>query len=218
MHNCKNFLSNNFCLVNVAVHSDKKNQAHKLSKMKNEKNNEPRIAPIEKPRGLFRHIMYMLMKKEFGKVIMPAKVIYARYPKIGLLVKKLYNVEDSLKLIAPADKFLIQNLVATLNGCAFCMDIAMKKAITQSIGLEKFYDLLSFENNAKYTEKEKAIFRYVKEMTTGIAISDDVYNSLKQHCSDEEIIEITYIAASENYLNRLLKPLNIGSDELCEIK
>ena len=30
-----------------------------------------------------------LMKKEFGKVIMPAKVIYSRYPKIGLLVKKI---------------------------------------------------------------------------------------------------------------------------------
>jgi len=40
----------------------------------------------------------------------------------------------------------------------------------------------------------------------------------KKYCGDEEIIEITYISASDNYLNRLIIPLNIGSDELCEIQ
>jgi len=43
----------------------------------------PRITPIEKPKGLFNKIMFALMKKQYGKVIMPAKVIYERYPKIG---------------------------------------------------------------------------------------------------------------------------------------
>ena len=182
------------------------------------KTNKPRIAPIEKPMGLFRRIMYALMKKQFGKVIMPAKVIYARYPKIGLLIKKLYDVEHTLKLVAPSEKLLIQNLVATLNGCTFCMDISMKKAININIGLEKFYDLLNFQNSSKYSEKEKAVFRYVEEMTKNIVVSDETYNGLKNYCSDEEIIEVTYIAASENYLNRLIKPLGIGSDELCEIR
>ena len=186
--------------------------------METAKTNKLRITPIEKPTGLFKRIMYALMKKEFGKVIMPAKVIYARYPKIGLLVKKLYHVERSLRLVAPSEKFLIQNLVATLNGCTFCMDISMKKAINKNIGLEKFYDLPNFKNSGKYFEKEKAVFRYVEEMTKNIVVSDETYNGLKNHCSDEEIIEITYIAASENYLNRLIKPLGIGSDELCEIR
>jgi alkylhydroperoxidase family enzyme len=49
-------------------------------------------------------------------------------------------------------------------------------------------------------------------------VSDETYNALKSYCSDEEIIEITYIAASENYLNRLIKPLGIGSDELCKVR
>jgi hypothetical protein len=182
------------------------------------KTSKPRITPIEKPIGLFKRIMYAMMKKEFGKVIMPAKVIYARYPKIGLLVKKLYDVEHSLRLVAQSEKFLIQNLVATLNGCAFCMDISMKKAISKNIGLGKFYDLLNFQNSSKYSEKEKAVFRYVEEMTKNIVVSDEIYNGLKNYCSAEEIIEITYIAASENYLNRLIKPLGIGSDELCEIR
>jgi hypothetical protein len=182
------------------------------------KTSKPKIAPIEKPTGVVRRIMYALMKKEFGKVIMPAKVIYARYPKIGLLVKKLYDVEDSLKLVSLPDKFLIQNLVACLNGCTFCIDISMKKAINKNIGMEKFYDLLNFQNSDKFSEKEKAMFRYVEEMTNNIVVSDETYNLLKTYCSDEEIIEITYVSATENYLNRLIKPLGIGSDELCQVR
>ena len=179
---------------------------------------EPRIKPIEIPKGIFRRVMYFLLKKEFGKVIMPAKVIYSRYPKIALLVKKLYDVEDSFTKINDAEKFIIQNFVATLNGCSFCMDVSMKKSISKNISLDKFYDLLNFKVSDKYDEREKAMLAYVMEMTHNIIVSDEVYNYLKKYFSDEEIIEITYISASENYLNRLIKPLNIGSDELCEIR
>lgn len=177
-----------------------------------------RIAPIEKPKGIFRRLMYFLLKKEYGKVIMPAKVIYSRYPKIGLLVKKLYAVEKSMKLVKEPEKFLIQNFVATINGCTFCMDISIRKSINKNIGLEKFSDLMDYESSDKYSNREKAVFKYLEEMTKNITVSDSTYSNLKKYCSDEEIIEVTYISASENYLNRLLKPLKIGSDELCEIR
>jgi len=98
------------------------------------------------------------------------------------------------------------------------MDISKKKSINKKIGLEKFSDLMQFEKSDKYTEREKAVFTYLYEMTKNIVVSDQTYNNLRMYCSDEEIIEITYISASENYLNRLIKPLNIGSDELCEIR
>ena len=177
-----------------------------------------RIQPIEKPKGFLQRIMFFFIKKEFGKVIMPAKVIYARYPKIGMLVKKLYDVEKSLKLVPEPEKFLIQNFVATLNGCTFCMDISKRKSIDKNTGLEKFSDLMAYKYSDHYTNREKAIFAYLEEMTKNITVSDKIYAQLKEYCSDEEIIEITYISASENYLNRLIKPLNIGSDELCEIR
>lgn len=179
---------------------------------------KPRISPIDKPKGIFKKIMFAVIKKQFGKVIMSARVIYARYPKIGMLVKKIYGIEHSMKLVQEPEKLLIQNLVATLNGCTYCMDLSMKQAIDKNIGLEKFYDLLVYKSSEKYTDREKSIFNYVEEMTKTITVTDETFDKLKKHCSDEEIIEITFVSASENYLNRLVKPLNIGSDDLCAIK
>ena len=179
---------------------------------------EPRIKPIEKPKGILNNFLYWYMKKEFGKVIMPAKVIYSRYPKIAMLIKKLYDTEESMKLIDTPTKFLIQNFVATLNGCSFCMDISKKRTINKKIGLDKFNNLMIYMESPMYDEKEKAILNYVKEMTENIVVEDKTFARLRSFFTDEHIIEITYISATENYLNRLIKPLNIGSDQLCEIR
>lgn len=176
-----------------------------------------RIQPIEKPKGILRRLMYYYLKKEFGKVTMPAKVIYARYPKIALLIKKVFDVEKSLKLTNELEKILIRSYVSSLNGCPFCIDIAKKSALNKNLQIEKLTYLISYKDSDKYTDREKIILMYVEEMTKNITVTDKTYSDLKKYCDDKEIIEITYIATSENFLNRLIKPLNIGSDELCSI-
>ena len=75
---------------------------------------EPRIKPLDKPKSIIGRIMLYFIRKEFGKQIMPARVIYSRYPKIGMLVKKIYDVENSLKLISEEHK--------TLNSCVVFRD------------------------------------------------------------------------------------------------
>ncbi len=178
----------------------------------------PRIEPIEKPKGLITKIAFSILKRDYGKVIMPAKVIYARYPKIMFAVKKMYDVENSLKKINDEHKFLIQNFIATINGCTFCMDISMKRAIQNKMSLEKFYNLLNYQTSSHYSDKEKAILKYTEEATKNITVADETFNRLKVHCDENEIIEITFVTAFENYLNRMVKPLGIGSDELCAIR
>jgi AhpD family alkylhydroperoxidase len=182
------------------------------------KNLLPRIAPIDNPKSLLSKITFWYLKKEFGKVTMPARVIYSRFPKIGLLTKKIFDIESGFKNTNEEVRLLIQCLVASINGCPFCIDISKKHAQKKSISLDKFGNLMNFEDNNLFTVKEKTILTYVKEMTENITVKNLIYEKLKTHCNDNEIIEITFVASTENYLNRLIKPLNIGSDELCSIK
>lgn len=177
-----------------------------------------RIQPIEKPKGILRRIMFFYLKKEFGKVTTPAKVIYTRYPKIGMLIKKIFDVEKSFKHVSELEKILIRSYVSYLNSCPFCIDIAKKIAMNKKLELDKFNDLINYSSSDLYSNREKVVFKYIEEMTKNILVTDETYNDLKKFCSDEEIIEITYISTTENYLNRMIKPLNIGSDGLCEIR
>jgi len=79
----------------------------------------------------------------------------------------------------------------------------MKKRILFIILILFTYSKLnsSYEKSEKYTDREKAVFGYTSEMTKNIIVSNQTYDNLEKYCSDKEIIEITYISASENFIS-----------------
>lgn len=177
----------------------------------------PRIEPIENPKSWKMKLFYFIFKKYFGKNITPAKVIYARVPKLLDVSMKFTSIDGSIKDIEPELKLMIKYFVASTNGCPFCMDIAQKIAIKNNVGYDKFFETSNFELSDKFTEREKAALRYVSEVNKNKIVSDVVFNQLKQFFNDKQIVEITYMVASENYYNFMNIPLGIESDGLCAI-
>ena len=47
-----------------------------------------RIKPIEKPKSLLGKLIYFFLKREFGKVITPAKIILRQIPANWVVSKK----------------------------------------------------------------------------------------------------------------------------------
>ncbi len=176
----------------------------------------PRIHPIDRPKSILARLGFWFIRRDVGKVTTVAKVIYARFPRIMLLVKRMLDIEKRHSL-TDSMHTLIQTYVATLNGCSFCMDVSSKKARQLDIPSEKFQQLPDFRHSSHYPPAEQAALAYVEELTKQVEVSDSTFEALREHWTDREIIEITYAASAENFLNRLVKPLGIGSDQLCEL-
>ena len=87
-----------------------------------------RLKPIENPKNVLVKLAYRWTKREFGKVIMPMKVIYARNPKLMFIANKIYRFQERNVSLEPGLRILIQTQVSMLNGCAFCNDISDKFA------------------------------------------------------------------------------------------
>lgn len=51
-------------------------------------------------------------------------------------------------------------------------------------------------------------------MNLAKTVSDETFEDLKKYFTEQEIVEITWINASENYFNLMAKPLGLTSDEL----
>jgi len=176
-----------------------------------------RIAPIEEPNSLIAKIAYWVIKRRVGKVITPAKVIYARVPaalKTASAISKL--MESGLSIDAEL-RLLLQTYVAALNNCVFCVDIAQAMATAGKLDLEKFRALEKFRDDGRFSEKERAALEYVEEATRYKKVSDNTFNTLKRHFSDTEIVEITLVNAVEHYYNMTNLPLEIESDGLCAL-
>lgn len=176
-----------------------------------------RLQPIEKPKSLYVQLGYWYFKKLIGKVITPAKVVYARVPKLMKVASLFHKIGEQAPLSTDL-KIMIHAMVADLNSCAFCIDIAQAFAIHKGSSMKKLGELHSFAISELFTPSERACLAYVKEMTLNKQVPDAVFRELQQHFSEEKIIYITFLAASEAYYNTVNLALGIGSDGLCALQ
>lgn len=177
---------------------------------------EPRLSPINNPKSIKLKFAYWYTNHLLGKVITPLKVHYARFPEGLGLSREVVKTEELIDLDTRL-KHLIKVYIATLNGCAFCIDIGKASAQKQEVDTTAFEDLLRFEESQHFTKEEKAALRYVDEATRNNHVGDATFAKLKNYFSEREIVQITLLNAIENFYNLMNAPLNIGSDELCKI-
>src|ERR1700730_13245610 len=80
---------------------------------------ETLIPPIERPRGLMMKLAYRSTRRQFGKVLAPLKVCFARLPAgFGLFCGKVARLDKKL-LLPPQTVLLIRGQVARINVCLF---------------------------------------------------------------------------------------------------
>jgi alkylhydroperoxidase family enzyme len=178
-----------------------------------------RLEPIEKPKSIFLKLAYWFSCRQFGVVLTPMKVIYARKPPLLSLAMKMSKFEEKQTSLPEDLRLFIKTATATLNGCTFCQDIALAQAVRGKIGTEKFTALLRNDDArlSAFTEKERAALAVIKEYDALKKVSDETFAELKKHFSETEIVEILALTAIEHFYNALTIPLEIESDGLRQI-
>lgn len=186
------------------------------SVLKETQNGGSRLKPVENPKSFRLKLAYWFSKRQFNKILTPLKIIFARFPEGLGLAKKLADTEKKFT-IDPKLNHLIKVYVATINGCGFCIDMGKASAKKENHDSSIFNDLLRFEESGQFSESEKAALAYVDEATRNKHVDKFTFEQLQRHFSEREIIQITILNALENFANLTNAPLNIGSDELCEL-
>lgn len=176
-----------------------------------------RLQPIEHPRGLMMRFAFWMIRRRFGKVITPLKVVTARVPKS---MKATYEISKMMEGGFSLDKqlqALLHAHISEVNQCHFCIDIAQAWAVSEGGSLEKINKLDRYREDPAFTPAERAALAYVEEVSRTKTAGDATFGELKRHFSDEQIAEITMLNAFENYYNLVNRPLGIESDGLCAL-
>jgi alkylhydroperoxidase family enzyme len=178
---------------------------------------QPFLAPVEKPRGLMLKLVYTMSRRQFGKVMMPLKVLMARMPlgfgkfygKIGALDKKLVLPRETA--------MLIREQVAHINVCTFCIDIGRFFTIQASMDQAKFDALAEYPTSPLFNDAERAALDYVTELTRDKRVDPNTFARLASHYSERQICDIVWLVATEHVYNMTNIGLNIHSDMLCDL-
>jgi AhpD family alkylhydroperoxidase len=176
-----------------------------------------RLEPIDRPPTLLARIAATMMRRQLGKVITPARVIYNRVPRMYNVSWQLVRLQREGLEVDPALRLLVQSWVAMVNRCTFCIDIARSEAVRERIGLEKFNALPDWRTSPLFSDRERVALAYVEEATRSKKVADETFDALRKHFSEREIVELTFLNALENFYNLMNLPLGIEDDGLCAL-
>ena len=176
-----------------------------------------RLTPINSPTSPLLWLAYKLTKRKVGTVIMPLKTIYARKPAMLPLLDKVTRYQTGPLAIPSNISLLIKTYGSLLNRCEFCQDIAMAEVIRQQLGKDKFLNLPHWSNHQEsYSADEIAVLTFVLDYHENRSVSDATFETLQQHFSENEIIDIVAINAIEQFYNAMNKPFNLIADGLAD--
>ena len=100
---------------------------------------------------------------------------------------------------------LVKLRASQLNGCAYCIDMHWKDARARGESEQRLYGLDAWEESPYYTDRERAALRWTEAVTNvqDGHVADAVYDAVRSHFSEQELVDLTWAIAAINAWNRI---------------
>jgi AhpD family alkylhydroperoxidase len=121
--------------------------------------------------------------------------------------KALYTLEKYLFTSGLDHKLihLMKLRASQINGCAYCIDMHTKDARALGETEQRLYELDAWRETPFYTDKERAALEWTESLTmvSETHVPDEVYEAVKKHFSEKEIVDLSILVSLINMWNRL---------------
>ena len=107
--------------------------------------------------------------------------------------------------LEPALLELVRIRASQINGCAFCLDMHTQDARAAGESEQRLHTLSAWRETAFFNEREQAALAWT-EMVTLVSerhVSDEIYESVRRHFSEKELVDLTLAIIAINGWNRL---------------
>ncbi len=100
---------------------------------------------------------------------------------------------------------LVKTRASQLNGCAYCIDMHTKDARARGESEQRLYGLAAWQETPFYSERERVALEWTEAVTqvSDGYVADDVFESVRRHFSDKELVDLTLAIIAINGWNRL---------------
>jgi AhpD family alkylhydroperoxidase len=122
--------------------------------------------------------------------------------------KSLYALEKYIANSGLDHKLihLLKMRASQINGCAYCIDMHSKDARALGESEQRLYELNAWRETPFYTDRERAALEWTESLTlvSQTHVPDEVYESVKKHFTEKEIVDLSILVSVINMWNRLV--------------
>jgi 4-carboxymuconolactone decarboxylase len=103
-------------------------------------------------------------------------------------------------------------VVGQVTNCAYEFDHHWNAALKAGIPREHLEALSDFETSPHFSDKDRAVMRFAREMTVAGTVKDATWEALRRHYDTRQTMEIQLTVAWYNMVVRILLPLDIQNE------
>ena len=100
---------------------------------------------------------------------------------------------------------LVKTRASQINGCAQCLDMHTQDARAEGESEQRLHTLAAWRETPFFDDRERAALEWTEAVTlvASTHVPDDVYESVRQHFTEQELLDLTLAIAQINTWNRL---------------
>ena len=137
--------------------------------------------------------------------------LWARQPKMMSAMGKFQGAVRKGDLVDERTKYLIELKGAQMIGCEYCVDLGSQICRNSGFSDQELLAVPDYRQSDLFTEREKLALDYtVAVMRTPVEVTDELFARMKEHFTDEQLLEITALLAVVN-LDRFNAAFGIGA-------
>lgn len=106
--------------------------------------------------------------------------------------------------LEPALLHLVDLRASQINGCAFCIAMHWREGKEEGLSDDQLHGVAAWREASWYSERERAALAWT-EAVTNVAqthVPDDVYELVRKHFTDRELVDLTLAINTINSWNR----------------
>jgi alkylhydroperoxidase family enzyme len=145
-----------------------------------------------------------------GSGIEPVE-IWAHRPKMMSGMGKFQQAVRKGTAVEERLRNLVELKGAQMIGCEFCVDLGSQICRNSGLSDDELLALPRYRASELFTEREKVALDFTAGvMRTPVDVSDELFARMKEHFSDEQIVELTALLTVVN-LDRFNAAFGVGS-------
>ena len=123
------------------------------------------------------------------------------------LTRKLVDVSMAIgkSSVEPGLRHLVDLRASQMNGCAFCVDMHVKQAISDGERQLRLHHVAIWRESNQFTPRERAALAFTEALTQIKAegVSDELYKTAREQFSEKELSDLTFEIMTINAWNRV---------------
>jgi 4-carboxymuconolactone decarboxylase len=138
--------------------------------------------------------------------------LYAHVPALFAALGALGQASGQLTGIDKRTRALAQLKAATMTHCAYCIDVGSQISRLWGLTDDELLALPTYRTSPLFSEVEKFVLDYAVGVSrTPVDVPDALFDNLKQHFTDAQLVELTHVIAGENMAGRFNHALGVGA-------